>query len=153
MKTQIRQEQSDLIWVYSVCRSVRIVWMHFCVVKSHCRVVLLVKHNTLIWAATWQNQQSHCAPSEDSDQTEHLLSLIRVFAERYPAKEPSFLHADSEDSDQTRWTPRHFVDFVMSRLISHSHSYPTFVFLLLVSVTRSANYQNLKSQILDKLQG
>ena len=28
------------------------------------------------WAATWQNQQSDCVPSEDSD----LPSLIRVFA-------------------------------------------------------------------------
>ena len=36
-------------------------------------------------------------------------------------KEPSFLHADSEDSDQAdlsrRWAHTHFVGFVMSRLI------------------------------------
>ena len=32
------------------------------------------------WAAAWQNQQNECAPSEDSDQPGHLLSLIRVFA-------------------------------------------------------------------------
>ena len=31
------------------------------------------------WAATWQNQQSDCAPSEDSDQAGHPPSLIRVF--------------------------------------------------------------------------
>ena len=31
------------------------------------------------WAATWQNQQSDCAPSEDSDQPWHPSSLIRVF--------------------------------------------------------------------------
>ena len=35
-----------------------------------------------IWAATWQNQQSDCAPSEDSDQPGHPPSLIRVFAVR-----------------------------------------------------------------------
>ena len=40
-----------------------------------------------IWAATWQNQQSECAPSEDSDQPGHPPSLImprliRVFAVR-----------------------------------------------------------------------
>ena len=35
-----------------------------------------------IWAASWQNQQSGCAPSEDSDQPGHLPSLIRVFAVR-----------------------------------------------------------------------
>ena len=34
--------------------------------------------NDLIWAATWQNQQSDCAPSEDSDQPGHSPSLIRV---------------------------------------------------------------------------
>ena len=33
-----------------------------------------------IWAATWQNQQNGCAPSEDSDQPGHPPSLIRVFA-------------------------------------------------------------------------
>ena len=32
------------------------------------------------WAATWQNQQSDCAPIEDSDQPGHPPSLIRVFA-------------------------------------------------------------------------
>ena len=31
-----------------------------------------------IWAATWQNQQSECAPSEYSDQRSHPPSLIRV---------------------------------------------------------------------------
>ena len=34
----------------------------------------------LIWAALWQNQQSECAPSEDSDQPGHPPGLIRVFA-------------------------------------------------------------------------
>ena len=36
----------------------------------------------LNWAASWQNQQSDCAPSEDSDQPGHPPSLIRVFAVR-----------------------------------------------------------------------
>ena len=34
------------------------------------------------WAATWQNQHSECAPSEDSDQPGYPPSLIRVFAVR-----------------------------------------------------------------------
>ena len=34
------------------------------------------------WAASWQNQQCGCAPSEDSDQPGHPPSLIRVFAVR-----------------------------------------------------------------------
>ena len=33
-----------------------------------------------IWAASRQNQQKDCAPSEDSDQPGRLPSLIRVFA-------------------------------------------------------------------------
>ena len=37
---------------------------------------------TIIRAATWQNQQNDCAPSEDSDQPGHQPSLIRVFAVR-----------------------------------------------------------------------
>ena len=35
-----------------------------------------------IWAASSQNQQCDCAPSEDSDQPGHPPSLIRVFAVR-----------------------------------------------------------------------
>ena len=38
------------------------------------------KFNSDKWAATWQNQQSECAPSKDSDQPGHPPSLIRVFA-------------------------------------------------------------------------
>ena len=50
-----------------------------------------------------------CAPSEDSDQPQpgHPPSLIRVFAVRsMVVKDPSFLHADSEGSDQTGQMPR-----------------------------------------------
>ena len=47
-----------------------------------------------MWAATWQNQQNECAPSEDSDQPQWI------------AKDPRFLHAASEDSDQTGRMPR-----------------------------------------------
>ena len=53
-----------------------------------------------LWAATWQNQQSDCAPSEDSVWSESSLCVQRV------AKDPSFLHADSKDSDQTGRMPR-----------------------------------------------
>ena len=33
-----------------------------------------------IWAASWQNQQNDCAPSEDSDQPRRRPRLIWVFA-------------------------------------------------------------------------
>ena len=35
-------------------------------------------HWNHIWAASWQNQQNDCAPSEDSDQPGHLPSLISL---------------------------------------------------------------------------
>ena len=57
------------------------------------QVKLIFKRNTLVyswaslcmrkvvvWAASWQNQQNDCAPSEDSDQPGHPPSLIKVFA-------------------------------------------------------------------------
>ena len=65
------------------------------------------------WAATWQSQQNECAPSEDSDQSR----LIRVFAVRFTGSlGPSFLHADSEDSDQTGRMPTLIWVFAMRTL-------------------------------------
>ena len=61
-----------------------------------------------------------CAPSEDSDQPGHPPSLIRVFAVRSIAKDPSYLHADSEDWSEwvdaqadlnLRWTNMQFCRF------------------------------------------
>ena len=69
-----------------------------------------------------------CAPTK----TQISLGICLVWSESSPcalriAKGPMFLHADSEDSDQTGRMPRliwtidgrtgHFVDFVMLRLI------------------------------------
>ena len=45
-------------------------------------VEVLLLNKTLPWAASWQNQQNDCAPIEDSDQSGHPPSLIRVFAVR-----------------------------------------------------------------------
>ena len=74
--------------------------------------------NFYIWAATWQNQQNDCAPSEDSDQPWHPPSLIGVFAVRmkkvwvlsYPLSAQRRLRSawasHSENSDQTGRIPR-----------------------------------------------
>ena len=81
-----------------------------------------------IWAATRQNQQSDCAPSEDSDQPGHPPSLIRVFAVRmkkawvliYPLSAQRRLWSDWADAQadlSLRWAHSHIVGFVMSRLI------------------------------------
>ena len=45
--------------------------------------VSTVKPINFIWAISWQNQQSDCAPSENSDQPGHPPNLIRVFAVRW----------------------------------------------------------------------
>ena len=58
-------------------------------------------------AATWQNQQSDCAPSEDSDQPGYPPSLIRAFAVRMKkAWILSYPLSASDDSDQTGRMPR-----------------------------------------------
>ena len=82
----------------------------------------------IIWAATWQNQQNECAPSEDSDQPGHPPSLIRVFTVRikkalalgYPLSAQRRLWSDWADAQadlSLRWAHSHFVGFVMRRLI------------------------------------
>ena len=76
------------------------------------------------WATTWQNQQSDCAPSEDSDQPGHPPSLIRVFAVRmkktwvlsYPFSAQRRLWSDWADLICLRWAHTYFVGFVMSWL-------------------------------------
>ena len=78
------------------------------------------RNATLTWAASWQNQRNDCALNEDADQPGHTLCA------QWIAKVPSFLHADSDDTDQSGWMPTliwvfaghtcHFVGFVMRRL-------------------------------------
>ena len=81
-----------------------------------------------IWTATWENQQSECAPSEDSDQPGHPPSLIRVFAVRmkkacvlsYLLSTQRRLWSDWVDTQadlRLRWAHSHFVGFVIFRLI------------------------------------
>ena len=43
---------------------------------------LFLKWFCITGAATWQNQQNHCAPSKDSDQPGHPPSQFRVFTVR-----------------------------------------------------------------------
>ena len=73
------------------------------------------------------NQQSDCAPSEDSNQPGHPPSLIRVFAVRmkkarvlsYPLSAQRRLWSDWVDAQadlSLRWAHSHIVGFVMSRL-------------------------------------
>ena len=65
------------------------MWLTICWILQVSQVTFLdfiivtapVQRNNT-WAMAWQNQQSDCAPSEDSDQLGHLPSLIRVFGVR-----------------------------------------------------------------------
>ena len=86
---------------------------------------------TLIWAATWQNQQSDCAPSKDSVQPGHPPSLIRVFGVHlmgsWGPKLPSCGQrrlwsdwADIQADLSLRSEHTHFAGFVMSQLICFS---------------------------------
>ena len=73
-----------------------------------------------------------CAPSEDSDQPGHPLSLIRVFAMRmkkawvlsYPLSAQRRLWSDWADAQadlSLRWAHSHFVGIVMRRLILYKY--------------------------------
>ena len=90
--------------------------------ETRSKVRLIMK-----WAATWQNQQIECAPSEDSYQPGHPPSLIRVFAVHvkkawflsYPLSAQQRLWsgwANAQADLSLRWMHSHIVGFVMSRL-------------------------------------
>ena len=81
-----------------------------------------------IWATSQQNQQSGmCAQRRLRSAWASALSDQSSLCAQWVAKDPSFLHADSKDPDQTGRMPRliwvfagrtcHFVGFVMRRLI------------------------------------
>ena len=107
------------------------------------------------------NQQSDCAPSEDSDQPGHPPSLIRVFAVRmkkawvlsYPlSAQPRFWSdwADAQVDLSLRWAHSHFVGFVMSQLKffmslckNVSDKIRGFVYSALVSVLSETNVGHL----------
>ena len=102
---------------------------------------LYLKHEKSIkWAATWQNQQCGCAPSEDSDQPGHSTSLIRVFglagcpgwSEYSLDAQPQWLAKDLHVycmkfiltyMNSYSKTHCHFVGFVMRRLKYRNNVY------------------------------
>ena len=111
---------------------------HYCVfISCHCtlaeRTIRCSRNNlsvlrNKIWATSWQNQQSECAPSLDSDQPGHPPSLIRVFAVRSVGSLGSKLFscgqrrlwsdwADAQADLSLRWAHNHIVGFVMRQLI------------------------------------
>ena len=107
-----------------------------------------------IRAASWQNQQNDCAPAK----TQIRLGICPVWSEsslcaQWVAKDPSFLHADSEDSDQTGRMPSAFAGHTTILLVLSwggsywSFSFPNLLFVLIGQVylaERCENHRNMK---------
>ena len=99
-----------MIWVCTVFQDLS-VWKLRVITMQHYKVDSWSDQENwffhMKWAASWQNQQKRlCAQrrlrsawaSAQSDQSSLCSQCV--------AKDPSFLQADSEDSDQTGWMPR-----------------------------------------------
>ena len=89
------------------------------VVKVAIMMLKMVCHNAKqnkTWATICQNQQSACAPSEDSDQPGHPPSLIRVFAVQMKKAWVLSYLLSAQQRLWSDWAHSHFVGFVMSRL-------------------------------------
>ena len=76
----------------------------FCQVNAvRCGLFLhnrLHRSNRYIRSATCGKYLRKCAPSEDSDQTAHSRSLIRIFTGRiWIANDAKFLRAETENSN------------------------------------------------------
>ena len=74
--------------------------------------------NRILWAASWQNQQCGCVPSEDSDQPGYLPSLIRVSAVRMKEVWVLSYPLSAQRRLRSAWAQSHFVGFVMRWLLS-----------------------------------
>ena len=72
-----------------------------------------------ICAASWQNQQSDCAPSEDSARV-FAVRMKKAWILSYPLSTQQRLWSDWADTQadlSLRWVHTHFVDFVVLLLI------------------------------------
>ena len=109
--------------------------------KTHFREMWLTWRRVFLQVCYNHNESSLNEPRHDKTnkmsvrpaKTQISLGIRPVWSDsslcaQWVAKDPSFLHADSEDSDQTdrmprlirlRWAHSHFVGLVMSRLKLH----------------------------------
>ena len=91
--------------------------MKFCFDKPSCfRGDVCKILADVTWAATWQNQQTECAPSEDSDQPGHPPSLIRVFVVSTEKALVLSFPLSAQRRLWSDWTDNHIAGFVMSWL-------------------------------------
>ena len=149
--------RSSLIRVYTVCHSIGMFWTHYSIVEPHCsnfrNITAIFRVSKVL--GTLQYFHSKCNMSKAETplvlnnksrimtkptkwhvrpaKTQISLGIRPVWSEsslcaQWVVMDTSFLHADSEDSDQTGRMPRliwvfaghtcHFVGFVVRRLIS-----------------------------------
>ena len=80
------------------------------------------------WAASWQNQQSECAPSEDSDQP----SLIRVFSVHSMGRKGPKL---SSRGQRRLWSDWADAQADLSLRWAHNHIFFSFFFHETVQMT------------------
>ena len=128
----VRRLSCNIAWTSIVHRCLNLCWPKNGSSKASCgkckNYIMEPMICMIIWAATWQNQQCGCAPSEDSDQPGHPPSLISVFAVCLMGnKEPKLSSrrqrrlwsdwADAQADLSLRWAHSHFVGFVTSWLI------------------------------------
>ena len=143
--TRVRLKQTELV-LFTLCDGSFVfcnvaaemsaqVMVRRQITRSVCRIgpvvgIGLPVGSTLVASPTYEPQhyktnKMTCAPREDSDQPGHPPS-------QWVAEDPIFLHADSEDSDQTGRKSRlicvfagrrgHFVVLVVRRSLKASHT-------------------------------
>ena len=69
-------KQNDLCAQWKLETQISPVWADATVDLVSLLVAQVMLWPQLIWAATWQNQQNECAPSEDSDQPGFFFFLF-----------------------------------------------------------------------------
>ena len=102
--------------MFKVCCGLLLIWKPYALRRGHSylpQAATNFKHPDwilpwkFIWAKTWQNQQSDCAPSEDSEQPGHSPSLIGSSLSAWRKLGSLATHwAHSKGSDQTGRMPR-----------------------------------------------
>ena len=86
---------------------------NWCQINTDHEENMAMWYTCIIWAASWQNQQNDCAPSEDSSEDVQADLSLR-WALSYPLSTQRRLWSDWADVQadlSTRWAQSHFVDF------------------------------------------
>ena len=82
-------------------------WSESTILPFRLHLLTALLYGKTVWAMTWQNQQSECAPSKDSDQPEWVCAQQRLRS----------AWASAQADLSLCWAHTHFDGFVMSRLI------------------------------------